>query len=122
LGYLDDAVRLLERTYDLVFNRICWYYGRGDRSFADMVYRLVGPGGCGYVDTTNSLFNADRQSASVRMRTWLNAACSIKIGHPYPPRGRVATLLLRHPVERLLVDYSAASSDRVLFKKPGATQ
>lgn len=122
LGYLDDAPRLLAETYDLVFNRICWYYGRGDRSFADVVYRLVRPGGCGYIDTTNSLFNADRLSASARMRTWLNAACSIKIGHPYPPRGRIAALLLRRPMERLLVDYSTAASDRVLFKKPGATQ
>ena len=121
LGYLDDAPTLLGETYDLVFNRICWYYGRGDRSFADVVYRLVRPGGCGYIDTTNSLFNADQLSASARMRTWLNAACSIKIGHPYPPRGRIARLLLGHPVERLLVDYSTAASDRVLFKKPGAT-
>jgi 2-polyprenyl-3-methyl-5-hydroxy-6-metoxy-1,4-benzoquinol methylase len=121
LGYMDDAPRLLAETYDLVFNRISWYYGRGDRSFAEVLYRLVRPGGSGYIDTTNSRFNADQLSASARMRTWLNAASSIKIGHPYPPRGRVAALLLRHPLERLLVDYSTGSSDRVLFKKPRAT-
>jgi 2-polyprenyl-3-methyl-5-hydroxy-6-metoxy-1,4-benzoquinol methylase len=121
LGYMDDAPRLLAETYDLVFNRICWYYGRSDRSFADVVYRLVCPGGSGYIDTTNSLFNTAQLSASARMRTWLNVACSIKIGHPYPPRGRIASLMLRRPIERLLIDYTTASSDRLLFKKPKAT-
>jgi SAM-dependent methyltransferase len=120
LGYMDDAPRLLTGPFDLVFNRICWYYGRSDRSFADVVYRLVRPGGFGYVDTTNALFNADQLSAPARLRTWLNAACSIKIGHPYPPRGRVANLLLRRPMARLLVDYTSAVSDRVLFEKPQA--
>jgi SAM-dependent methyltransferase len=122
LGYMDDAPHLLTEPYDLVFNRLCWYYGRSDRSFADVVYRLVRPGGIGYIDTTNARFNADRLSPSTRLRTWLNTACSIKIGHPYPPRGRVANLLLRQPVARLLVEYPSAVSDRVLFEKPKATQ
>ncbi|MEO7392395.1 MAG: methyltransferase domain-containing protein [Ramlibacter sp.] len=118
LGYLDEAPRLLTEPYDLVFNRICWNYGQTDRSFADMVYRLVRPGGSGYVDTTNSIFNADQLSPSARARTWLNDTTSIKIGHPYPPRGRVAKLLQRHPLARLLVDYSADYTDRVFFQKP----
>ena len=63
LGYMDDASRALADRYDLVFNRICWNYGRSDRAFADVVYQLVRPGGCGYVDTTNTLFNADKLSA-----------------------------------------------------------
>lgn len=121
LGYMDDASRLLPERYDLVFNRICWNYGRSDRAFADVVYQLVRPGGWGYIDATNTLFNADKLSASARLRTWLNAACSIKIGHPYPPRGRVATLLLREPMARLLVDYTSACNDRVLFEKSKET-
>jgi SAM-dependent methyltransferase len=122
LGYMDDAPRLLAEPFDLVFNRICWNYGRSDRGFADVMYRLVRPGGIGYIDTTNAFFNAERLSAPARLRTWLNAACSIKIGHPYPPRGRVANLLLGQPVARLLVDYTSAVSDRVLFEKPAAIQ
>lgn len=120
LGYLDEAPQLLAEQYDLVFNRICWNYGQTDRSFADTVYRLVRPGGSGYVDTTNSIFNADRLSTSARFRTWLNDAASIKVGHPYPPRGRIAELLQRRPLARLLLDYSADYTDRVFFEKPRA--
>ena len=122
IGYLDDAPRLLAERYDLVFNRICWNYGRSDRLLADAIYDLVRPGGYGYIDTTNSLFNAHKLSTSARLRTWLNAACSIKIGHPYPPRGRVAGLLLRHPMTRLLVEYPSAVSDQVWFERPRATR
>ena len=120
LGYMDDAPRVLAEQYDLVFNRVCWNYGRNDRSFANVIYQLVRPGGSGYIDTTNTLFAAGQLSGSARLRTWLNAACSIKIGHPNPPRGRVAALLQRRPVARLLVDYTSAVSDRVLFEKPKA--
>ena len=41
LGYMDDASRVLTDRYDLVFNRICWNYGRSDHSFAQVVYQLV---------------------------------------------------------------------------------
>jgi 2-polyprenyl-3-methyl-5-hydroxy-6-metoxy-1,4-benzoquinol methylase len=118
LGYMDEAPRLLTDQYDLVFNRICWNYGQNDGTFANALYQLVCPGGSGYVDTTNSLFNALQLTAASRFRTWLNAVCAIKVGHPYPPRGRVAKLLLRRPVTRILVEYPSAYSDRVLFQKP----
>jgi 2-polyprenyl-3-methyl-5-hydroxy-6-metoxy-1,4-benzoquinol methylase len=120
LGYMDDAPQLLSERYDLVFNRICWNYGRGDSSFADVVYQMVRAGGSAYIDTTNALFNADQLSLSARLRTWLNTVWGIKIGHPYPPRGRIASLLLRQSMARVLIDYTLASSDRLLFEKPKA--
>jgi 2-polyprenyl-3-methyl-5-hydroxy-6-metoxy-1,4-benzoquinol methylase len=120
LGYLDEAPGLLSERYDLVFNRICWYYGWSDRGFADVCYELVAAGGSGYIDTTNSRFHIDKLSASARARTWLNDALGLKVGHPYPPRGRVARLLLRRPVARLLVDYPTEVTDRIFFQKPPA--
>lgn len=119
LGYLDHAPGLLAGGFDLVFNRICWYYGFGDASFADVVYRLVNPGGWGYVDTTHSGFQRDGLSPTARLRTWLNERTGIKIGHPMPPRGRVARLFLARPVERLTVDYGTPTNDKVLFQKAG---
>ena len=41
LGYMDEASRLLGEQFDCVFNRICWNYGRGDASFARVIYSLV---------------------------------------------------------------------------------
>lgn len=117
LGYLDEAAAQLGRRFDLVFNRICWYYGFGDKSFAAVVHALVEPGGFGYVDTTHSGYLREELSASARLRTWLNDCTGIKIGHPYPPRGRLARLFLRHDVQHLQVDYRAPMNDRILFQK-----
>ena len=117
LGYLDEAPRLLAEPFDLVFNRICWNYGLGDTSFAAVVYALVKPGGFGYVDTTHSDFQRHELSASARLRTWLNDSSGIKIGHPYPPRSRLARLFLQHNVQQVQVDYRAPMNDRILFQK-----
>ncbi len=119
LGYLEEAPRLLTGNFDLVFNRICWYYGMSDAGFAGVVYRLIAPGGWAYVDTNHSSGRPDNLPLTVRLRTWLNDRFTIKIGHPYPPHGRVAHLFLRYPVARLLVDYRSAANDRILLQKPG---
>jgi 2-polyprenyl-3-methyl-5-hydroxy-6-metoxy-1,4-benzoquinol methylase len=121
LGYMDEAPALLSQRFDLVFNRICWNYGWSDRGFADVCYALVAPGGSGYIDTTNSRFNIEKLSASARLRTWLNDALALKVGHPYPPRGRIAQLLLRQRVARVTVEYPTEVTDRVFFQKPAAT-
>jgi hypothetical protein len=40
-----------------------------------------------------------------------------KIGHPYPPHGRIAKLIQAHPVKKMIVDYSSEFSDIVMFVK-----
>lgn len=117
LGYLDDAPKQYVGEFDLVFNRICWYYGRSDRSFARAVYALVKPGGSGYVDTHHSCYRRELLSFSARFRTWLHDALGVKIGHPFPPHGRIARLFSEMPIERMLIDYSVPSNDRILFQR-----
>lgn len=118
LGYMDEAPALLGEQFDLVFNRICWNYGRDDASFAGTIYSLVRAGGFAYVDTTHAAFRYDELSASARLRTRLNATCGIKIGHPFPPRGRIGRLFARMPVRQLVVDHQSPHNDRVFFEKP----
>lgn len=117
LGYLEDALLLGEERFDLVFNRICWNYCRSDRQFARLIWRLLRPGGVGYIDTTISGFGADSLTSAAKVRDWLNARLWWKIGHPNPPRGRVAELILRMPVESLMTDHSRTWNDRVVFRK-----
>lgn len=119
LGYLDEAPKLLSDRFDFVFNRICWNYGLDDASFAHTVYEMVRPGGHGYVDTTHSDFQRHALSRGARLRTWINDRTGLKIGHPFPPHGRLAQLFLRQPVKHLSIDYSAPLNDRVFFEKPG---
>lgn len=117
LGYLDEAPARLGKTYDVVFNSICWNYGRGDRSFARVIYRLIHPGGVAYVDTTHDLFNRHTLTSAARFRSWLNSRVGIKIGHPFPPHGRLARLFLRFPLEAILIDYGSPWNDRLLLRK-----
>lgn len=117
LGYLEEALRNGEGCFDLVFNRICWYYGRSDRGFASLVWRLLKPGGVAYVDTNNSSFKHETQNLAARIRTNLNNVLGIKIGHPMPPRGRIAHLFNDFPIDKMLVDYTRPTNDRVIFLK-----
>lgn len=120
LGYLDEAPRLLGEQFDFVFNRICWYYGFADSSFADVIYAMVKPGGFAYVDTTHSGFQREQLSRAARVRTWLNDCTGLKIGHPMPPHGRLARLFVRRPMARITIDYRYPWNDRIFFQKAGS--
>lgn len=117
LGYMDDALNVLNREFDLVFNRICWYYCMSDSGFARVVYDLVRPGGWAYIDTNHSGVGRESARWATRARRWLNDALAIKIGHPYPLRGRVAELFLRYPMQQLRAEYQPRN-DRILLQKP----
>jgi 2-polyprenyl-3-methyl-5-hydroxy-6-metoxy-1,4-benzoquinol methylase len=117
IGYLEDAARLYKEPFDVVFNRICWYYGFSDRQFASLLFRLVKPGGIGYIDTPHSDVSYTKASSSLKMRTLLNDRLAIKIGHPFPPHGRVAHLFMNKPVAKIQIDYTSPSNDRILFLK-----
>lgn len=116
LGYLEDAVRFVAQPFDLVFCQLCWYYCMDDRAFARLIYSLVKPGGAAYIDSNTPAFEGPVRGRR-RLQYFLNNRLWIKVGHPHPPRGRIARLFLRYPVERMIVDYSAETNDRVFFVK-----
>lgn len=116
LGYMDNASRILNRQFDLVFNRICWNYCIDDSSFARVVYSLVKPGGWAFIDTNHSAVGRETASLSTRTRTWLNDTLGLKVGHAYPPRGRVEKLFRRHQPGQLIAEYPPRN-DRVLLQK-----
>ena len=116
LGYMDESCRILQRQFDLVFNRICWYYCISDFSFAAVIYRLLKPGGWAFIDTNHSGVGWDSASLGLRARIWMNDALGIKFGHPYPPRGRVEKLFRRFPLGRVAADYQPRN-DRILLQR-----
>lgn len=117
LGYMDEAPQILRKQFDFVFNRICFYYGWNDASFAKVVYALMRPRGCAYIETNNSSFGWDRLSLTARFRIWLNAALGIKIGHPHPSRGRIPALFLRYPIKQMVVEYPESYIDRIFVQR-----
>jgi 2-polyprenyl-3-methyl-5-hydroxy-6-metoxy-1,4-benzoquinol methylase len=115
LGYLEDAARLRGNPFDLVFCRVCWYYGRNDRRFAQILYSLLKPGGIGYIECNTPAFS---NPAGVRkLQHWLNEFLGWKIGHPMPPRGRIAKLIQQRSLSSLHLDYSSPLLDVVEFVK-----
>lgn len=115
LGYLEDAKKYIDKPFDLVFCRICWCYCIDDSKFAKLVYGLVSPGGYAFIDTNNSTFKPARGFR--RVCSLINHYVGFKIGHPHPPRGRIAKLFQRYPIEMMIIDYSMSTNDRILFKK-----
>jgi SAM-dependent methyltransferase len=83
LGYLEEAARF-GPVFDLVFNRICWYYCMSDRHFARLVHGLVKPGGWAYIVTPYLESPTKRARLLHRARGRLNEHLGIKIGHPFP--------------------------------------
>ncbi len=120
LGYLESARRWQAQPFDLVFNRICWCYCMNDRSFASLIYKLLKPGGAAYIESNTPAFDRDR--AQRRWQYALNARFGLKIGHPHPPHGRIASLLQRFPHDELVLDYSSELNDKIYFVKSKATQ
>jgi 2-polyprenyl-3-methyl-5-hydroxy-6-metoxy-1,4-benzoquinol methylase len=114
LGYLESASKL-GAVFDLVFCRVCWNYGRSDRRFARMLYSVVKPGGIGYVECNTPAFS--NPAGLRKVQYWLNQCLAWKIGHPMPPRGRIAKLIHNFPLSSLSVDYSSPLLDVVEFKK-----
>jgi 2-polyprenyl-3-methyl-5-hydroxy-6-metoxy-1,4-benzoquinol methylase len=115
MGYLEEAAKFGDNPFDLVFCRVCWNYCRSDRSFSRLVYRLIKPGGIGYIECNNTAFANPR--GFLRLQYWLNRYVWWKIGHPLPPHGRIAKLMQKYPVTFMELDYNSDKSDIVTFVK-----
>lgn len=118
LGYLEDASKFLSTSFDVVFCRNCWPYCRGDRSFARLVYDLIKPGGIGYIQCP-SIDPASLRGFR-RLQYALNARLWWKIGHPFPPRGRIAGLFSKYSVDYMELEHGleyGRPSERIAFVK-----
>lgn len=113
LGYLESAARFEAEPFDLLFNRGCWNYSMSDSRFARLLYRLVKPGGHGFVYTP---FNPGGAASPLRRaQNWLYDSGIVKVGHPFPRRGVMQSHMRRLPIE--IFDKSTANVDRIFFKK-----
>lgn len=119
LGYMDDAARLLEAgTFDLVFSRICWCYCISDRFFSNEFYKLVKPGGYGYINSQYMILRHGLGAVPRNIQGLANALFWIKIGHPHPPKRRIAQIFCKKPMRYIQVDFSLGTNEVVFFQKP----
>ena len=87
LSYLDDICRNTSGQFDAIFNNICWYYCVSDFSFARAVVRALSPDGVAFIRTNTSAFGAGKSGRAVL--EVLYRRFGLKVGHPYPPPGRL---------------------------------
>lgn len=87
LGYLESA----KGKFDILFNRICWYYCINDYKFAGLIYSLVNDGGYGYIIVNNENWFFDKiktekliKKAFLSINYWFNEFLDIKFIHIHP--------------------------------------
>lgn len=120
VGYLEDSRKFLSSPFDLVFVRGCWHYCMNDKAFASLVYQLALPGKWIAVWGNNSsILNKKDASFSLRSRLshTINDRVGIKIGHPYPPQGRLANLFTELGAHKVVADYGDVWFDDLFIKR-----
>lgn len=116
LGYLEDASRFVRIPFDMVFCNLCWYYCMNERGFAKIFYSLLKAGAVGYINSHTSAFETKIRGFR-RIQYIMNDYLGWKIGHPYSSHGRIAALLRRYPMEKMYLDYSMKTNDKIIFMK-----
>jgi hypothetical protein len=94
LGYLDKISRITTGNFDGVFCNVAWYYCMSDFAFANELLGVVRPGGTVFVRQTTE-HAEERPSLGRRVAYLANRTLAIKIGHTYPPAGRIAKAFIR---------------------------
>ncbi|MGK5090833.1 class I SAM-dependent methyltransferase [Deltaproteobacteria bacterium TL4] len=107
IGYLEEAPRL-NRTFDLVYNRICWYYCISDFEFANVLYQLVRPDGYAYC-IINHLGMLESYSLpwTEKLKIRLNESLRFKVGHPHPSKSRIQQVFSTFDLQEIEYRFSS---------------
>jgi len=95
LGYLEEA----NGKFDMVFNRICWYYCINDYKLAKCIYNLVKENGYGFIIVNNEKYlqkELEKESGfkkhAIKMSYWLNENFNIKLTHVHPSHRKLCKI------------------------------
>jgi len=107
LGYLEDA----HGKFDVIFNRICWYYCINDYRFAKCIYNLVKENGYGFIVVNNEKYlqkELEKESGLkkivIKMSYWLNENFNIKLTHVHPSHKKLSRIFESLNFKHLLVE------------------
>ena len=98
LGYLEEA----QGKFDMIFNRICWYYCINDYQFAKRIYNLVKKNGYGFIVVNNEKFLKEELAKEtglkkelIKLSYWLNENFNIKLTHVHPSHQKLSRIFAR---------------------------
>lgn len=115
-GYMDHVATLTGGDFDAAFSHAAWYYCMNDLGFARAIMRALRPGGVAWVRANIEGFETPR-GLRRQLVYWVNNRLWWKLGHPHPPRGRIARAFSRLPCCTVEADYSDPLLDVVVAKK-----
>ena len=116
-GYMDHVAALAGGDFDAAFSNVSWCYCMNDLTFARNILLALKPGGIAFIQANIDTFEAAR-SWRRRLIYWLNEKMCWKIGHPHPPRGRIAHSFRRLGTTIVESDYGDPVVDLVVVCKP----
>jgi len=121
LDFLENIAAPENRArYDLIFNRVCWYYCQSDESFARALVEALVPGGLAYVETMNSDYyklKSTPQTILLKLQRELYDRWGYKVGHPYAPSGTLERIFLSLSNTLVRVDYSEPGMEKLWLKR-----
>jgi SAM-dependent methyltransferase len=115
-GYMDHVASLTGGGFDAVFSHAAWYYCMNDLGFARAIMRALRPGGVAWVRANIDAYETPR-GIRRRLVYWVNKRLCWKLGHPHPPRGRIARAFSRLPGCTVEADYSDPLLDVITAHK-----
>lgn len=122
--YVLDYMDHLQGQYDLLFNRVCWYYCFNDTAFLKTIYEAMAPGGAACLVLHNEYRVFHNQlpwykKFALQATFYLNEWFNIKIGHVMPSTKKIHRIFGAYPFREIQIrEYgNHADSILVLFKK-----
>ena len=119
LGYLEEA----KGCYDILFNRICWYYCIDDYKFASLIYTLVNKGGYAFILVNNNdfLFNQIKNYSFIKRNVIkvfyaINEKLNIKLIHVHPSHNKLRRVFSEYKFERFDIE-KLGNNTLIFFKK-----
>lgn len=116
LGYIDDIGEITRGGFDAVFSNVAWCYCMNDYAFARKLLAVTRDGGTIFIRQVNEDFQTGL--GLVRRLTYLsNRAIGVKVGHTFPPRGRIAEAFRRAGARQVTSSTDDQHTDVVVVKK-----
>tara|TARA_B100001121_G_C18460235_1_gene512913 strand:- start:21 stop:674 length:654 start_codon:yes stop_codon:yes gene_type:complete len=113
-----DIIDNIEGKYDIIFNRVCWYYCLDDKIFLKSIYNALNETGVfvGVLHNENRLQINGFKRFFFKIQFIFNEKFNIKIGHPPPSKEKINKIFSQYNFSSLKIeDYGLDTL--IVFKK-----
>ncbi|OGT09875.1 MAG: hypothetical protein A2X77_04720 [Gammaproteobacteria bacterium GWE2_42_36] len=106
IGYLEES----SGKFDIIFNRVCFYYAMNDKRLAHHIIALLNKHGQAYLILNNERQYLGKQDFVSKIITFLNNHFGLKIGHPMMNNKRIKKIFSNLPVNYITFEIKGAET------------